>query len=226
MSTSTDPVPDGPAPFSERLKAATWGHHEAAENHGFTDDLLAGTLPQADYTALVAQHYFAYAALEEVGQGLAGDPVAGPFIIPELFRMPALRRDLALLLGPDWHTLIEPSRATRGYTARIRATAQWPAGYVAHHYTRYIGDLSGGQFIRKVAQRAYGFGDGDGASFYVFDGIRSLPKFKQRYRALLDALPADRAEQERIVAETRAAYQFNIEVLADLGSARTAGSAA
>ncbi|PSK92281.1 heme oxygenase [Murinocardiopsis flavida] len=220
MSTGTTDAE--PALFSERLKAATWGLHEAAENHGFTDSLLAGTLPREDYTALVAQHYFAYAALEDVGRELADDPVAGPFLIPELFRLPALRRDLALLLGPNWHSRIEATRATGEYAARIRATAQWPAGYVAHHYTRYIGDLSGGQFIRKAVRAAYGFGDGDGASFYDFAAIGSLPKFKNRYRALLDSLPVEAAEQERVIAETRAAYRCNIEVFADLGRARSA----
>ncbi len=56
-------VPPLSEPFSERLKAATWNDHQAAEDHGFTRSLLNGTLPLAEYTGMVAQHYFAYTAL-------------------------------------------------------------------------------------------------------------------------------------------------------------------
>jgi heme oxygenase len=36
---------------------------------------------------------------------------------------------------------------------RIHETAARPGGFVAHHYTRYLGDLPGGQVIRTVLQR-------------------------------------------------------------------------
>ncbi|QRN79165.1 MAG: biliverdin-producing heme oxygenase, partial [Nocardiopsis sp. BM-2018] len=65
--------------FSERLKAATWSDHATAEHHGFTKALLDGELSLEGYTAMVAQHYFAYVALERVGRTLADDPVAGRF---------------------------------------------------------------------------------------------------------------------------------------------------
>ena len=63
--------------FSERLKAATWGDHATAEHHGFTKALLDGELSREGYTAMVAQHYFAYAALDEETQAAVDDPPAG-----------------------------------------------------------------------------------------------------------------------------------------------------
>jgi hypothetical protein len=92
--------------FSERLKAATWSDHQSAEDHGFTRDLMSGTLPLAGYTAMVAQHYFAYVALEKVGRSLIGDPLAGRFHYPELERVPALVADLEHLLGADWRARV------------------------------------------------------------------------------------------------------------------------
>lgn len=212
--------------FSEQLKQATWAAHEDAEGHGFTRALLEGSLPRAGYAAMVAQHYFAYAALEEVGRSLAADPVAGVFVHPGLFRVPALERDLAALYGAAWRKRIAPSPPTRTYTARIEQMAADPGGYVAHHYTRYLGDLSGGQFIRGVADRAYGLDERGGTAFYDFSALGSLPRFKAHYRAQLDALELDEAARERVIRETRLAYQLNVEVLADLGHTFARESAA
>ncbi|WP_017589189.1 biliverdin-producing heme oxygenase [Nocardiopsis ganjiahuensis] len=219
-ATAEAPTPASPAaeePFSERLKAATWGDHSAAENHGFTKALLGGELSLAGYTAMVAQHHFAYVALERVGRALADDPVAGRFHYPELERVPALEADLEHLLGGDWRDRISPTPATRTYVARIEQMADHPAGFVAHHYTRYMGDVSGGQFIRRIAAEAYALADGAGVAFYVFDGLGSLPEFRAGYRERLDSLDLDRAAAGFLVQETRLAYQLNTEVLADLG---------
>lgn len=210
-------APATPETFSERLRAATWSDHQAAEDHGFTRALMDGTLSLDGYTGMVAQHYFAYVALEETGRRLADDPVAGRFHQPELERVPALVRDLEHLLGADWHDRIAPTPATRTYAARIEQMADHPEGFVAHHYTRYMGDVSGGQFIRRVAARTYGLTDAAGVSFYVFDGLGSLPRFRAGYRERLDSLDLDGAAAARLVAETRLAYQFNTEVFADLG---------
>ena len=92
----------------------------------------------------------------------------------------------------------------------------WPAGFIAHHYTRYLGDLSGGPFIAAAIRRAYGLSGTAGTSFYVFDGLGSPARFKQRYRQALDDVgwPAD--ERHRFVDEVHLAYRFNTEVLADL----------
>ncbi|MFW6639256.1 heme oxygenase (biliverdin-producing) [Nocardiopsis algeriensis] len=218
------PVSPGPEPFSERLKASTWTHHQAAEAHGFTQALLGGTLSREGYTDMVAQHYFAYTALEEVGRTLAGDPLADRFLLPGLERVPALVRDLEHLVGPDWRDRISPTPATRTYTARIEQMADRPEGFVAHHYTRYMGDVSGGQFIRRVAARTYGITDEAGVAFYVFDALGSLPRFREGYRARLDSLELDAAAADRVVAETRLAYQLNTEVLADLGKLYTPAS--
>ncbi|MCY9782397.1 biliverdin-producing heme oxygenase [Nocardiopsis sp. EMB25] len=212
---ATTPQESG-APFSERLKAATWSDHGAAEHHGFTQALMSGTLPIGGYTAMVAQHYFAYAALEDLGRALADDPVAGRFHWPGLPRVPALALDLEHLLGPGWRDQISPTPATRTYVARIEQMADHPEGFVAHHYTRYMGDVSGGQFIRQVAARTYGLTH-EGLSFYVFDELGSLPRFRSGYRERLDSLDLAPADADRLVRETRLAYQLNTEVLADLG---------
>ena len=92
-----------------------------------------------------------------------------------------------------------------------------PEGFVAHHYTRYMGDVSGGQFIRRVAVEAYGFERGAGTAFYDFRALGSLPRFRSDYRDRLDSLELDEAAAGLLIEETRLAYRLNTEVLADLG---------
>jgi heme oxygenase len=202
--------------FSEILKAATWGDHPSAEDESYLKDLMDGRLSVPEYGEMVAQNYFAYVALDGVSRTLAEHPVAGRFVFPELYRERALERDLATVYGDGWRERIAPSKATRTLVARIHQVADWPGGYIAHHYTRYMGDLSGGQFIRMELQRIYGYRAGGGVDFYRFDEVGSLPRFKNEYRARLDTLAPDEREQQRIIREVKLAYQLNAEVLAEL----------
>ncbi|MEV8455834.1 biliverdin-producing heme oxygenase [Streptomyces sp. NPDC052095] len=206
-------------PFSTLIRTASHQQHTEAESSAFMGDLLGGRLGVDAYTRYTEQLWFVYRALEEGARELADDPVAGPFIRPELMRTAELERDLAHLRGADWRAGLEPLPATAAYAARVAECARdWPAGYVAHHYTRYLGDLSGGQIIRDRAERAWGFArKGDGVRFYVFEGIANPASFKRDYRELLDAVEVDDLEKQRIVDECRRAFALNTAVFRELG---------
>lgn len=203
--------------FSARLRAATWDLHRSAESSGYLATLVAGGLNRDGYAAMVVQHWFIYQVLEQAADQLRHHPVAGGFVAGELARLPALRADLGFLLGPDWTDRIAPSPATIAYCDRIRQVCFGdPAGFIAHHYTRYLGDLSGGQAIRRALVRRYGLADGRGVAFYDFPGLGPIAGFKRRYRARLDALPFGAAELDRLTAEVNLAYRLNTRVLARL----------
>jgi heme oxygenase (biliverdin-producing, ferredoxin) len=200
-----------------RVREATRSDHAAAQSTTYLDALLAGQLGRSGYGALTAQLYFVYETLEEAAGAMRADPVAGAFVLDELTRVPALVADLAYLIGPDWSTRISPSAATVEYRDRLRDVAfTWPAGFVAHHYTRYLGDLSGGQIMRRALVREYGLGEA-GTSFYRFPGVEA-GSVKRRYRKLLDAAPWDTGEQDRFLDEVAEAYRLNIALLDDLGA--------
>ncbi|MFJ4341297.1 heme oxygenase (biliverdin-producing) [Streptomyces sp. NPDC088915] len=207
-------------PFSTLIRTASHEQHTEAETSSFMGDLLGGRLGVDAYARYTEQLWFVYRALEEGAEALREDPVAGPFIRPELFRTAALEQDLAHLRGPDWQAAASPLPATTAYAERVAECARdWPAGYVAHHYTRYLGDLSGGQIIRDKAERTWGFArKGDGVRFYVFEEISNPAAFKRAYRELLDGVNADDLEKQRIVDECKRAFAFNSAVFHQLGS--------
>jgi Heme oxygenase len=208
-------------PFSTAIRDRTSAAHSGSEHAGFMSDLLHGKGTRDDYVALVAQHWFIYEALESAAQRMKADPVAAPFISDRLTRLPALEADLEFLIGPDWRDRIEPLPATRRYVDRIRqVAATWAGGFVAHHYTRYLGDLSGGQFIGRLMARQFGF-ETNGIGFYVFADIADPQAFKDVYREQLDAVPWDDEERERVIEEVLVAYRFNTELFEDLAAAKS-----
>ncbi|MFJ9832254.1 heme oxygenase (biliverdin-producing) [Streptomyces sp. NPDC101169] len=205
--------------FSTVIRTASHRQHVAAETSSFMSDLLGGRLGVAAYARYTEQLWFVYEALESAAGRLAADPVAGPFVRSELLRLPALERDLAHLRGPRWRSRASALPATEAYADRVRECAErWPGGYVAHHYTRYLGDLSGGQIIRDRAEKTWGFTrKGDGVRFYVFEDIANPAAFKRSYREHLDAVDADELERQRIVAECKRAFALNTAVFEALG---------
>lgn len=207
-----------PTPFSTVIRTASHDRHHETNHSPFMSNLLGGRLGIDAFTRLTGQLWFVYQALEESSAQLGGDPVAGPFVLPELMRAAELERDLAFLSGPGWREGLEPLPATAEYADRIRRVArEWPAGYVAHHYTRYLGDLSGGQVIRSVAEKTWGIDrKGDGVRFYVFAAIDNPAAFKREYRGLLDALPVDEVEKQRLIEECRRAFTYNSDILTEL----------
>ncbi|MGO3885440.1 MAG: heme oxygenase (biliverdin-producing) [Mycetocola sp.] len=213
-------------PFSEALRTRTRASHSSSEGAGFMDDLMSGKGTREDYIAMVAQHYFIYEAIESATERMRRDPIAASFISDALTRLPAIEADLEFLLGADWKQQISPLPTTVDYVKRINEVgATWAGGFVAHHYTRYLGDLSGGQIIRTLMQRQFGF-ETNGVGFYLFADIAKPKVFKDTYRQQLDDAPWDEDEKSRVIDEVIRAYAYNTELFADLSRAKAAAQVA
>ena len=205
--------------LASQLREGTKKAHTMAENTGFVSCFLKGVVDKASYRTLVADLYFVYDAMEqEIGRlRAAGHPVVGPVGFPELNRRESLEQDLAFYFGEGWRNSVKATPAAQEYVARIHQIAQEsPELLVGHHYTRYIGDLSGGQILKAIAQKAMNLGEHDGLRFYAFDAIPDEKGFKANYRATLDALPIDQATADRIVAEANHAFHLNMTMFQEL----------
>lgn len=95
--------------------------------------------------------------------------------------------------------MASPPKPFVEYTTRLRELSESsdPTCLLAHAYVRYLGDMSGGQFIRRRIAKAYDLDAdrGDGIQFYDFKKLDSsesanmgdLKKIKEWYRDGMNA---------------------------------------
>ena len=203
--------------FSKKIKKDTSKSHSMAENTGFVTNFLAGVVSKESYKQLIADFYFIYTAIEEQVEKYKDDPFIAPIAFDELKRVPALEKDCEFYWGENWESIIYPTDACKNYVARVKKiNAKFLVG---HHYTRYLGDLSGGQILRNIADKSMGL-NGQGLAFYEFDGISSAKGFKERYRHALDNLPITWSDGELIINEANYAFKLNMDVFDEIGSSR------
>ena len=88
---------------------------------------------------------------------------------------------------------------------------------VGHHYTRYLGDLSGGQILKGIAEKALNLREGEGLKFYEFDKIDDKKEYKNKYRTALDNLPLDQGQIDAIITEANYAFKLNMDLFDELG---------
>ena len=205
------------ADFALQLKTETKKSHTAAENTKFVGSFLRGVVSKESYQRLVANFYFIYRAMEEEVDKLQDDPIVGKVRSELLNRTEPLARDLRYYYGPMWRSLIAPSEACQRYVNRIREVAEDdPELLVGHHYTRYMGDLSGGQILKGIAEKAMDLRDDEGLHFYEFEGIADKKGFKTQYRNTLDTLPINQSQANAIINEANYAFRLNMYMFDEL----------
>jgi heme oxygenase (biliverdin-producing, ferredoxin) len=200
-----------------KLREGTKKAHTMAENTGFIACFLRGTVEKQSYRKLVANLYFVYSAMEEAMHQLKDHPVMGKMYFPELDRKASLESDLEFYYGSNWKNEISASKATQSYVSEIQRVAKEdPEQMIAHLYTRYIGDLSGGQILKKIAVNAMNLNEGEGTSFYEFAQISDEKAFKVMYRETLDGLDVSDAKADEIVETANQAFHHNMEMFKEL----------
>jgi heme oxygenase (biliverdin-producing, ferredoxin) len=203
--------------LATRLREGTKKAHTMAENVGFVKCFLKGVVEKTSYRKLVSNLYFVYSAMEEEMERQQNHPLVSKIHFAELNRKASLEQDLYYYYGANWREQVAPSAAAEAYIARIReVSANSPELLIAHSYTRYLGDLSGGQILKGIAQRAMNLAEGEGTAFYEFKDISDEKEFKAKYRQAMDDLPIDSATVERIVDEANAAFGMNMKMFMEL----------
>ncbi|XP_010733050.2 heme oxygenase 2a [Larimichthys crocea] len=208
-----------PTDLSEMLAEGTKEAHDRAENCQLVKDFLRGRIKKELFKRGTAALYFVYSAMEEEFEKNREHPHIAPIYFPtELYRREALARDLEYFYGEDWESQISLSAATKPYVDRIHEVGDKdPVLLVGHSYTRYMGDLSGGQILKKVAQRALKLPvTGEGLNFYQFEDIHRHKGFKQLYRSRMNELELDTETKERIVDESNRAFGFNLMIFTEI----------
>ncbi len=203
--------------LAAKLRVGTQKSHTAVENVGFMKCFVKGVVDKDCFAKFLSNLYFVYNALETGMEKNKNHPVIGVMHFPELNRQAALEKDMEFYYGKQWRKQIKPSLATQAYLNRLQQlVAQAPELLIGHAYTRYMGDLSGGQMLQAIAQSGLKLTGFQGTSFYHFEQIPDKKAFKDKYRQALDAVPVDDATATKIVAEANYAFQLNMQMVQEL----------
>ncbi len=200
-----------------KLRSGTQHSHSETENIGFMKCFVKGLVDRNCFAKFLSNLYFVYSELELAIENYKNHSCVGVIYFPELNRKNNLEKDLEFYYGSDWRNKIAPSPQAQNYISRIReVSGKEPELLIGHAYTRYMGDLSGGQMLQKVVQSTLNLEGYQGTSFYNFEQIPDKTAFKNKYRQALDKVPIDDKTAEKIVLEANKSFSFNMKIAKEL----------
>ncbi|MDN5635011.1 MAG: biliverdin-producing heme oxygenase, partial [Brevibacterium sp.] len=88
---------------------------------------------------------------------------------------------------------------------------------IAHHYTRYLGDLSGGQAIGALMGRHYDI-PASALTMWDFTKLGKTKPYKDSYRLRLNDIAGTGGNEQTVIDETMTAFELNGELLSELTS--------
>lgn len=204
------------------LDDGTRKSHSMAENTAFVTGFFRGIAKKEAFAQLVTSLYFVYEAMERSFDETA-DPAVKALDYSSLRRLQSLESDMEYFHGEGWRASVKPTAATTAYVQRIEQVAQEePYLLVAHQYTRYLGDLFGGQMMGGMARRSLDLEAGRGTDFYTFDEVDDAKGFIEQWYSNLNALELTDDQKEQIVDEGNLVFTLNIGLFDELEGGKRA----
>jgi len=159
------------------LKDLTWEHHKNAERQEFAKILISGKIHPDFYATYLWNQHKKYDILEALAGALGLLKGLG-----DIRRKMRIEQDFAELWSHPNPPVLVPS--TEEYIMHMKDLINNPEKLTAHIYVLYMGDLSGGQIIKKKVP-------GNG-TMYDFD--LDVKEVKERIRAMCDDTMAEEAK--------------------------------
>jgi heme oxygenase len=223
------------------LDEGTRKSHSMAQNTAFVEGFFKGISKKESYRDLLTSLYYVYKAMEidvldvnanakaaATADSDDSTPVSCSSMINKLDdtslrRLAGLEKDMEYFYGSNvWQNNIpKPTKATEAYVNRIQEISNDPSQqylFIAHQYTRYLGDLFGGQMMGGMASRSMDLPlDGSGVQFYNFNDIKSTKEdFINAWYTKLNSLPLTKEQKQNIVNEANLVFDLNIDLLKEL----------
>jgi heme oxygenase len=185
--------------------------HTEAERSGIISDMLRGDVSRAGYVLLQRNLLAAYQALEAGLERHRDTPALAGLAKYRLDRTSAMEADLNALCDGDF-SAVPMLPAGEAYAKRIEDAAKGDGELlIAHAYTRYLGDLSGGQILKKLLARKPGLTPEE-LSFYDFPAYADLAALKAEYRGALDDAGKLATSPQAVIDEGSVAFQLNTDL--------------
>lgn len=216
MSPTAPAEPPGthavrPEGLVARLRDRTRELHREAERSGILRELLHGRASRAGYALLLRNLHPVYTAMEAMIVVHGGAPGVMRIAMHDLRRRDAIESDLRALAGPDWESALPLLPASGFYVLQIATRAQrFPGALIAHAYVRYLGDLSGGQVLKRLLAKTPGLGP-EALSFYDFGDDVDIEQRTASYLTAIESAGQDVASRiDEIAEEAAEAFRRNI----------------
>jgi heme oxygenase len=208
------------------LYVRTKALHSEAERSGIVVDILKGEASREDYVLFLRNLLPAYRALEEGLACHAGSKIFSELANYRLDRAPALAADLNALSGPGWESRVPVLPSAQTYAAKIDDAANGDGSrLIAHAYTRYLGDLNGGQILQRLLTKALDLKPNE-TSFYDFSKFSDPVALKTDYRLAIDRAGDAVSDLGSVIEEGALAFSLNIALSEEVQQASGAVAAA
>lgn len=169
--------------------------------------------------------YHIYTALEDALTECSNDEILKEIYYPiELFRRDSILQDIKFFCNSLAKNIDEElsimSPATKIFVDRINECKYLdPKLLVGFSYSRYLGDLSGGQIMSRRIAKMYNLDEScQGISFYQFPNLgMSIDSFKKLYRGKLNFLQiTDTDTIDSIISEAVLSFSMTINIYKEL----------
>ncbi len=194
--------------LSALVREASKESHGAAENSPFMVALLKGELSTDAYCDYLAQLAPIYETLE------SWLDTKLPLFDRRLDRFERIIADIDSMCGTQ--VVMDE---TIEYAKHLKSIIEKKdeVRFLAHHYVRYLGDLSGGQAVAKLVMRNMSIPP-NFLSFYEFDQIKDKVRYKETYRENLDSLELSEEQTQSFISEVMIAFGYHSKIFEALGS--------
>jgi len=194
--------------LSTLVREASKESHYSAENSPFMVALLKGELEREAYCNYLAQLAPIYETLE------SWTTAKLPLFDRRLDRFERIISDIDSMCGMQL-VLNETLEYTKHLKSIIESGDE--IRFLAHHYVRYLGDLSGGQAVAKLVMRNMSIPP-NFLSFYEFDQIEDKVRYKETYRDTMDSLELSEEQTQSFISEVMTAFEHHSKIFGALGS--------
>lgn len=149
---------------TDNLKSLTREKHKEAENQTFVKKILKRKITKEEYATYLFNQYYCYQTLENY---VISQEIFDTEVFQKIERSKLILQDLMELWNLN-ESYPYFSQVTKDYIKHLMKIKNNPDKLLSHVYVRYMGDLSGGQYI---ASKVPGSG-----RMYEFENVSECKK--------------------------------------------------
>eukprot|EP01088_Endostelium_zonatum_P003781 TRINITY_DN14963_c0_g1_i1.p1 TRINITY_DN14963_c0_g1~~TRINITY_DN14963_c0_g1_i1.p1 ORF type:complete len:224 (-),score=59.61 TRINITY_DN14963_c0_g1_i1:129-800(-) len=188
--------------------------HKKVEGHKYVEYLAKGELKIESYLQHLEDLSLVYETLEEeirknVERNLELEKIYFSCLERHLYIMADIQ-----YLQDELNLEVNPSSAARRYAERLREIGEnAPLCLVAHAYTRYMGDVSGGMILKRFLSKRWP----QATNMYDFTDLltsekKTIKAFKDLYKERLDSIILSPEQFYNVVKEAHLAFELAEEL--------------